>query len=108
MEKIGSILLGLGILYVLYTLAIKGWDYTSQVKRDEEKARLKQAGLSTRFYFISTGRLSLFNLLSCGLFALYWAYKQWQAVQSGYKSTRGNKLRFGPILRTVFIFFRWC
>ncbi len=99
MEKLVQMFIGLGILYAIYALAIKNWDYTSQAKRDALRTRLKEQGLSSCYYFIPPLKLLLLNILSGGLFLFYWAFKQWQAVISGYKNTAGKPLRGGAWLR---------
>lgn len=104
MERLWSILIGIAILYAAYALGMKRWDYDSPAKREELKTRIKERGLSTRFYFISAGRLLGLNILCGGLFVFYWSYKQWQAVYAGYKSTSGHMPKGGPFLRAVFTF----
>ncbi len=104
MEKITSILIGLGLLFGVYFFGMRKWDYTSQAKQTAEKERLQQAGLATCYYFIPVWRLALFNILSGGLFSFYWALKQWQAIKAGYKNTENTPLAFSPWLRTLFLF----
>lgn len=105
MEKLMNILLGTAILYAVYALGIKRWDYASEAKREEMKIRLQKQGLAVRYYFISTNKLLLLNLLSGGLFLFFWSYKQWQAVCAGYKNSSGKPLGGGPFWRAVFTVF---
>ena len=102
MERLYSILLGIGIIALLYWLGPGRFDYTSEQKRAEIKVRIKQHGLSLKYYFIPQRRLLFFNVFSGGFFAVYWMYKQWQAIRAGYKNTSGKVLRGGPLLRTIF------
>ncbi|MBR3631779.1 MAG: hypothetical protein IKN49_01755 [Elusimicrobiaceae bacterium] len=103
MEKLLHIFGGMAILYLIYVLGIKNWDYASEAKRLKIKEDIKQEGLSTSFYFITPKRLLFFEILSGGLFIFYWAYKQWQSMLRGYKNTTGKRLLFGPFLRSLFI-----
>ena len=103
MERLISILAGIGILYAIYALGLKNFDYTSEQKRLQIKDQIKQEGLSTSFYFINAKRLLFFEMLSGGLFIFYWAYKQWQAILRGYKNTSGKKLSAGPLIRSLLI-----
>ena len=101
MERLYSILLGIGIVAILYWLGPRRFDYTSEQKRQETKMLLKSQGLAVQYYFIPALRLLFLNILSGGLFFFYWTYKQWQAVQSGYKNTTGKVLKYSPWLRSL-------
>ena len=106
MERLWSILIGIAILYAAYALGMKRWDYDSPAKREELKTRIKERGLSTRFYFISAGRLLGLNILCGGLFVFYWSYKQWQAVYAGYKSTSGHMPKRRPFsARGIYVYY---
>ena len=105
MERLPSILLGIALLYVFYVVGTRKWDYASEAKREALKEQLKKAGLSTCYYFIPARRFLVLNVLGGGLFVFYWAYKQWQAIRTGYKNTAGTLPKGGPIWRAVFIAF---
>lgn len=105
MDRLYSILLGMALLFVFYVLGTRKWDYATEAKREAQKERLKKAGLSTCYYFISVRRLLLLNVLGGGLFVFYWAYKQWQAVRAGYKNAAGTALKMGPVFRALLIPF---
>lgn len=105
MERLPSILLGIAMLYVFYVLGTRKWDYASEAKREAQKEYLKKAGLSTCYYFIPARRFLLLNALGGGLFVLYWAFKQWQAITAGYKNSAGKMLKGAPWLRALFIVF---
>ena len=98
-----SIAAGLAILWAVYVLGLKNFDYASEEKRLKRKQQIKQEGLSTSFYFLPAKRLLFWEILSGGLFIFYWAYKLWQAVLHGYKNTSGKSLRFGPLVRSIFV-----
>ena len=104
MQRLLSILGAIALIYFFYALSMKNWDYHSEQKRQAIREKIKQQGLSTRFYFISARRVLLLNLFSGGIFFFYWAYKQWQAIQTGYKNISRKSLSFGPEWRSLFIF----
>lgn len=104
MEKLIDILLGVALVYGVYALGMKNWDYASETKRKELEIRLQEKGLSAKYYFMAAWQLFLMNLLCGGLFVFYWSYKQWQAVQAGYKSTRSAAPKGSPFLRALFTF----
>lgn len=91
------------LLWAAYASATK-WDYSSRAKEQDLKNRLKQKGLSIRYYFIPARRMLLLNALSGGIFFFYWSFQQWRAVCSGYKNAAGVPLKYSPFLRTLFIF----
>lgn len=105
MDRLYSILIGVALVAVLYWLGPRRFDYTSPQKRQHIKDRITAKGISVQYYFISTKRLLWFNILTGGLFFFYWAYKQWQAIQNGYKSTTGVTIKYNPWLRSLFSCF---
>lgn len=108
MERLLEMLGVIAVLYVGYALSIKKWDYSSASKREERRKKLKEKGLSNTFYFISSRTLLLLNIVTGGLFSLYWFFKQWQAVLRGFKRQSGKPLKYGAFLRTLlfpFTFF---
>lgn len=104
MERLIHILLGVALVYGVYALGMKNWDYVSEAKRQELETCLREKGLSSKYYFIAAWQLFLMNLLCGGLFVFYWSYKQWQAVRAGYKSTRSPAPKGSPFLRSLFTF----
>lgn len=101
MEKLTPILAGITLLYLVYVLGMRKWDYTSAAKRQEQKLQLQKKGLSVRYYFTSPGTLLFFTLISGGLFTFYWLYKQWQAIRAGYKNAAHTPLKYPPFVRTL-------
>lgn len=101
MERLLQMLGVLAALYVAYRLGMAKWDYTSPQKRQERKTELKEAGLSTRFYFMHARTQGALTLLSGGLFTFYWLYKQWQYVLRGFKRADGTPLQGGALRRAV-------
>lgn len=93
----------MALLWAAYASAAR-WDYSTRAKEQELKNRLKQKGLSIRYYFIPARRMLLLNALSGGIFFLYWSFQQWRAVRAGYKNAAGTPLKYPPFLRTLFIF----
>ena len=91
----------LAVMYAGYAVSVKKWDYETEAKREARRTALKTKGLSNTFYFIHARTLFLLNLLSGGLFVIYWLYRQWQAVLRGFKRLDGAPLKNGPLLRTV-------
>lgn len=91
----------LAVMYAGYAVSVKKWDYETEAKREARRTVLKTKGLSNTFYFIHARTLFLLNLLSGGLFVIYWLYRQWQAVLRGFKRLDGAPLKHGPFLRTV-------
>ena len=51
-----------------------------------------------RYFVMSPGSLVLLSTVTVGLFGLYWAYRQWEAVRQS-----GEKIR--PLGRTIFLIF---
>ena len=108
MQRLLEMLLALAILYAVYALGMKKWNYTSQADREKRKTELKKLGLSNTFYFIHEYTFLVLNLASGGLFSFYWIYKQWQAVLQGFKRLEGGPLKHGAFVRTLgggFTFF---
>ena len=101
MERLLQMLGVLAALYAAYALSIKKWDYETEAQRTARRTFLKSKGLSNTFYFIHAGTLFLLNLLSGGLFAFYWLYRQWQAVLHGFRRLSAKPLKHGPFLRAV-------
>ena len=62
-------------------------DFTnaSEAERTERRTQLKELGLSNTFYFIHAGTLLILNAVSGGLFVLYWLFRQWKAVLTGFR-----------------------
>ncbi len=105
MQRLLEMLGTLAVLYAVYALSFKKWDYTSEEKRLERRAVLKAKGMSNTFYFIHARTLFVLNTLSGGLFVFYWLYRHWQAVLYGFKRTDGKALPGGPLLRAAGGFF---
>ena len=108
MQRLLEMLLALAILYAVYALGMKKWNYTFQADREKRKTELKKLGLSNTFYFIHEYTFLVLNLASGGLFSFYWIYKQWQAVLQGFKRLEGGPLKHGAFVRTLgggFTFF---
>lgn len=108
MERLLEMLGVLAVMYVLYALSVKNWDYTSEAAREKRKAELKKRGLTNTFYFINARTQLILTLASGGTFTLYWLYQQWRAVLRGFKRADGRPLKGGPLLRTLggaFTFF---
>ena len=93
----------MALLWAAYASATK-WDYSSRAKEQDLRNRLKQKGLSIRYYFLPARRMLLLNVLSGGIFFFYWSFQQWRAVCSGYKNAANTPLKYPPVLRTLFIF----
>lgn len=105
MQRLFHMLAAVALVYGVYVLIFKRWDYYSEAKREEEKTLIKKQGLSTRYYFISTPWLLGLNILSGGGFFFYWTYKQWQAMRAGFIRADKRPLAFSPVLRTLCFFF---
>lgn len=101
MERFLQMIGVLAALYVAYRLSLGKWDYTSPQKRQERKTELKEAGLSTRFYFMHARTQGVLTLMSGGLFTFYWLYKQWQYVLRGFKRADGTPLQGGAFRRAI-------
>ena len=101
MERLPDLLIVGVILYLIYYFTLRQWDYDTQAKRDALKAQLKQQGLSNAYHFTGAVKLFLLVFLSGGGYMFYWAYKQWAAVQKGYKNSSGTPLKFGPVWRAI-------
>ena len=91
----------LAVLYAMYALSLKKWDYATEAKRQERRTLLKTKGVSNTFYFIHAGTLFLLNVFSGGLFTFYWLYRQWTAVPHGFRRLNAQPLPHGAFLRTV-------
>ena len=91
----------LAALYIAYALTLKKWDYASEAKRTERRTQLKELGLSNTFYFIHAGTLLILNAVSGGLFVLYWLFRQWKAVLTGFRRLSGQPLSGGTFMRTL-------
>ena len=92
MERLLEMLGVLVGLYIVYNLSVGKWDYTSFQRREKRKIELKEAGLSTRFYFMHPRTQWVCTLLSGGLFTGYWLYKQWKQILRGFKLLDGTPL----------------
>lgn len=101
MERLLEMLGVLAVMYAVYALSVKNWNYTSESVREKRKAELKKQGLTNTFYFINARTQLVLTLISGGTFTLYWMYQQWRAVQRGFKRTDGKTLAGGPLLRTL-------
>ena len=102
MERLFTLVGVLAALYFIYALGLGKWTYASGQKREQRKLALKQAGLSTRFYFINARTFCTLNLISGGLFTFYWLYRQWSFIQKGFKRLDGKPLAVSAWLRAVF------
>lgn len=85
MERLLEMLGILAALYVTYALTIGKWNYESPTNKQKRTEELKQAGLSSQFYFINALTLLALTLASAGTFTFYWLYKQWQQIHNGFK-----------------------
>ncbi len=101
MERFLEMIGILAALYVAYALSIGKWNYDSPSTREKRKEDLKQAGLSSQFYFINAATLLLLNLASAGTFTFYWLYKQWQSIRNGFKRAGHLPLRGNAFWRAV-------
>ena len=101
MERLLQMLGILAVLYAMYALSLKKWDYATEAKRQERRTLLKTKGVSNTFYFIHAGTLFLLNVFSGGLFTFYWLYRQWTAVPHGFRRLNAQPLPHGAFLRTV-------
>lgn len=101
MQRLLEIFLALGILYAVYALGMKKWNYSTESDREKRKAELKKLGLSNTFYFIHARTFFVLNLVSGGLFSFYWFFKQWQAALKGFKRLEGEPLKYGPFMRAL-------
>lgn len=104
MQRLFEIILVCTVMYVVYALTVKNWDYHSEAKRKELRLRFKELGMSNVFFFTGTLKLFVLNVLSGGFFVFYWLYMQWKAVLSGFQRLNRKPLQYGPALRTVFFF----
>lgn len=102
MERIGQLLLAFALLYGVYALTLKNWNYTTEADKQAARNRLKKLGLSSQYFMTAPGKLYTLSFLSGGLFLFYWFYQQWKAVCRGYKNTDETPLRFSPELRALF------
>lgn len=101
MERLLEMLGVLATLYVFYALGMGKWNYVSPEKRTQRRNELKEAGLSTRFYFMHPHTQRVLTLLSGGLFTFYWLFKQWQQILRGFKRLDGTPLKGGAWLRAL-------
>lgn len=104
MQRLFEIILVCVVMYVVYALTVKNWDYHSEAKRKELRLRFKELGMSNVFFFTGTLKLFTLNILSGGFFVFYWLYMQWKAVLSGFQRLSRRPLKYGPVWRAVFFF----
>ena len=91
----------LAALYIAYALSLGKWNYETAAQKAQRKETLKQAGLSSRFYFMNVGTLLLLTLASAGTFTFYWLYKQWQQIRKGFKRAEHRALKGNAFWRAV-------
>lgn len=101
MQRVLEMVGVLAALYIFYLLGMGKWNYVSPAQRSQRRETLKQAGLSTRFYFMHPRTQLLLTLLSGGLFTFYWLYKQWQQIRVGFKRLNAQPLSGSPMLRAL-------
>ena len=101
MERLIQMLGILAVLYAAYALSLKKWNYQTETQRNARRVFLKTKGLSNTFYFIHAGALFLLNVFSGGLFTFYWIYRQWQAIEQGFRRLDGHSLKHCPLVRSL-------
>lgn len=101
MERLFEMLCALAVMYAVYALSVKNWNYTSESAREKRKTELKQQGLTNTFYFINARTQLILTLLSGGTFTFYWMYQQWRAVLHGFRRLDGQPLKGGPLVRAA-------
>ncbi len=101
MERLIEMGVVIAILYAGYKLTAGRWNYASQAMAARRRETLKQAGLSTRFYFIRARTQWVLTLVSGGLFTFYWFYRQWRNIRRGFRQADGRPLRGNAWWRTV-------
>ena len=101
MERFLQMLGVLVALYVFYNLTMGRWHYVSPAQREKRRKELKEAGLSSRFYFMHPLTQFVLTIISGGLFTFYWLYRQWGQIKRGFKRENAPVSSINVLGRTL-------
>lgn len=56
------------------------------------------------YFTVSTPRLIIFSILTIGFYPIYWAYKNWKAIQKSLnEGNQGKRIRVYPLVSSFFL-----